>query len=189
MLDKKIIVAGNSNYGLAKEIKKLFPLAFFCSRSTGYDLTSQEGHKKIALEILNYDIFINCSALWKFNQVVLLDQVYKCCVEQNHMCHIICIGSTTDRVKKGGAWLYNAEKKALRDYTNTLGINGVWSHGPKVSLISFGSLSNVQEKHPDRKCMPIDRAASYIEWIVNQPKDICINEVSIDPMQGNFWYE
>lgn len=185
----KILVAGNANYGVAKELKKIYNDAIFLSRSTGVDLTSIEGQKQCAEKVLDYDIFINCSALWKFNQTVLLDQVYKNCVEKKHMCHIICIGSTTDRVKKGGAWLYNAEKKALRDYTNTLGINGVWSHGPKLTLISFGSLSNVQHKHPERRCIPIEKAAKYIEWIINQPKEFCINEISIDPMQTEYWYQ
>lgn len=184
----KILVAGNANYGLAKELKKIYNDATFLSRSSGQDLTSSEGQRYCAEQVLNYDIFINCSALWKFNQTVLLDQIYKNCIDNKHMCHIICIGSTTDRVKKGGAWLYNAEKKALRDYANTLGINGVWSHGPKVSLISFGSLSNVQHKHPDRKCMPIEKAAKYIEWVINQPKEFSINEISIDPMQTGYWY-
>lgn len=184
----KILIAGNSNYGLAKELFKLFPTAKFLSRSTGFDLTNSEDQKKCANLILEYDVFINCSALWKFNQTVLLDLVYKSCIDNGHSCYIICIGSTTDRVKKGGAWLYNAEKKALRDYTNTLGINGVWSHGPKISLISFGSLSNVQHKHPDRKCMPIEQAAKYIEWLINQPTYVCINELSIDPMQTEYWY-
>jgi NADP-dependent 3-hydroxy acid dehydrogenase YdfG len=109
--------------------------------------------------------------------------VYKKCVENNHHPYIICIGSTTDRVKKGGAWLYNAEKKALRDYCNTLGINGVWGAAPKITLISLGSLSNVQHKHPDRTCMPISTAANYIKWLIAQPKDICINEISIDIKQ------
>jgi len=183
----RILVAGNSNYGLAKEIFKIYPNSTFLSRTSGVDLTLSEGHKICAEMVLNFDIFINCSALWKFNQTVLLDQVYKSCIDNKHICHIICIGSTTDRVKKGGAWLYNAEKKALRDYANTLGINGVWSHGPKLSLISFGSLSNVQHKHPDRRCMPIDQAALYIKWLIDQPRNICINEISIDPMQPDFW--
>jgi len=183
----RILIAGSSSYGLAKELYEIYPYAFFASRASGFDLTSSEGVQNISKLVLEYDIFINSSALWKFNQTVLLDQVYKSCVDKKHMCHIINIGSTTDRVKKGGAWLYNAEKKALRDYSNTLGINGVWSNGPKVSLISFGSLSNVQHKHPDRKCMDIKLAAKYIEWLINQPKNICINEISIDPMQVDFW--
>jgi NADP-dependent 3-hydroxy acid dehydrogenase YdfG len=179
----RILVAGNSNYGLAKEILKLYPDAFFASRTTGFDLTSKDGQDKLANVITDYDVFINCSALWKFNQTVLLDTIYKKCMTENHHPYIICIGSTTDRVKKGGAWLYNAEKKALRDYCNTLGMNGVWGAAPKLTLISFGSLSNVQDKHPDRKCLDINRAAEYIKWLLNQPSDICINEISIDPLQ------
>jgi NADP-dependent 3-hydroxy acid dehydrogenase YdfG len=115
--------------------------------------------------------------------------VYKKCILEKHNCHIINIGSTTDRVKKGGAWLYNAEKKALRDYSNTLGLTGVWASGPKISYISFGTLSNNQEKHPDRKTMDINVAASYIKWIVDQPAHFNINELSIDPMQPERWYE
>jgi NADP-dependent 3-hydroxy acid dehydrogenase YdfG len=179
----KILVAGNKNYGLAAELYKLYPDAFFASRTSGFDLTKNDDQKKLAELTLDYDIFINCSALHKFNQTVLLDTVYKKCVENKHHPYIICIGSTTDRVKKGGAWLYNAEKKALRDYCNTLGMNGVWGSAPKLTLISFGSLSNVQSKHPDRKCMEIDRAANYIKWLVEQPTDICVNEISVDPLQ------
>jgi NADP-dependent 3-hydroxy acid dehydrogenase YdfG len=179
----KILVAGNKNYGLAAELYKLYPDAFFASRTSGFDLTKNDDQKKLADLVLEYDVFINCSALWKFNQTVLLDTVYKKCTDNNHRPYIICIGSTTDRVKKGGAWLYNAEKKALRDYCNTLGMNGVWGVTPKITLISFGSLSNVQEKHPTRKCLDIDRAAIYIKWLLEQPSDICINEISIDPLQ------
>ena len=179
----KILVAGNKNFGLAAELFKLYPDAFFASRTTGFDLTKNDDQKKLADLVLEHDVFINCSALHKFNQTVLLDTVYKKCTENNHRPYIICIGSTTDRVKKGGAWLYNAEKKALRDYCNTLGMNGVWGSAPKITLISFGSLSNVQSKHPDRKCMDIDKAATYIKWLIEQPKDICVNEISIDPLQ------
>ena len=179
----KILVAGNKNFGLAAELFKLYPDAFFASRTTGFDLTANDDQKRLADLVLEYDVFINCSALWKFNQTVLLDAVYKKCTENNHRPYIICIGSTTDRVKKGGAWLYNAEKKALRDYCNTLGMNGVWDKGPKITLVSFGSLTNVQSKHPTRKCLDIAQAALYIKWIVEQPKDICVNEISIDPLQ------
>jgi len=182
----KILVAGNKNYGLAAELYKLYPDAFFASRTSGFDLTKNDDQKKLADLVLEYDVFINCSALWKFNQTVLLDAVYKTCTENKHRPYIICIGSTTDRVKKGGAWLYNAEKKALRDYCNTLGMNGVWDKGPRITLISFGSLSNVQSKHPTRKCLDIDRAAIYIKWLLEQPTDICINEISIDPLQETY---
>lgn len=179
----KIIVAGNPNYGLAAQISKVYPDAFFASRSSGFDLSTRVGQEKFADLCLEYDVILNVSALYKFNQTVLLDTIYKKCVEKKHRPYIICIGSTTDRVKNSKVWIYNAEKKALRDYCNTLGLNGVWGEGPKITLISFGSLSNVQHKHPDRKCIDIDESVKYISWLLEQPADICINEISIDRIQ------
>jgi hypothetical protein len=179
----KILITGNPKVGLASELFKLYPDATFVSRESGYDLTTREGHRKLGEIVKDYDIFINSSALWKFNQTLVLESVYKKCLEIKHNIRIICVGSTTDRVKKATSWIYNAEKKALRDYANSLSLTGVWDSGPKVSLISFGSLSNVQEKHPDRICLELSRAASYIKWIIDQPTDICINEISIDPLQ------
>lgn len=179
----KILVTGNREKGLAQAISKIYPDADFFSRTTGFDLTNSQKQKELAQRCADYDTIIVCSALWKFNQSVLLDEIHQCCIKSNHRPHIITIGSTTDRVKNGKAWLYNAEKKALRDYSNTLALGGVWGSGPKVTLISFGSLSNVQEKHPDRKCLDIDRAAQYIKWIIEQPSDVCVNEISIDSLQ------
>lgn len=187
---KKILISGNKYEGVSASIGKLFDDTTYASRNTGYDLTRNEDQKRFAEAALEHDVVIVCAALWKFNQTVLLDTVVKRCAEAGHRAHIICIGSTTDRVKKGGAWLYNAEKKALRDYCNTLGISGVWgSKSPKVTLVSFGTLSNNQHKHPDRKTLNIDEAAEYIQWIIQQPDSININELSIDPMQGDQWYD
>lgn len=185
----KIIVSGNKDFGVAKSIHKLYPDAQFYSRTNGFDLTEAKHQRKFAELSTEFDVIIICSALWKFNQTVLLDEIYKKLIEDNKTPHIICVGSTTDRVKNGKAWRYNAEKKALRDYANTLAIGGVWSNKPKVSLISFGTLSNNQEKHPDRKCLDIDEAAQYIKWLIDQPKYVNINEISIDPMQDEKWYE
>ena len=179
----KILITGNKKYGLAKSLYNLFPEAIFASRETGFDLTSKDGQKKFIDLVPSFDVIINSSALWKFQQTVLLDQIYKKCIDENLRPYIINIGSTTDRVKNAKVWLYNAEKKALRDYSNTIGLNGVWSKGPKVTLISFGTLSNMQSKHLDRKCLDIDRAALYIKWLIEQPVDVCVNEISIDPIQ------
>lgn len=178
-----ILITGNPQQGLAKSLSKLYPDAVFASRSNGYDLTSDNGRNKFLELVEKADIIINNSALFRFNQTVLLDMIYKKCLEVKKSTRIICIGSTTDRSSKGTQWLYNAEKKALRDYCNSLGMIGVWEGGPKVTLISLGSLSNVQNKHPTRTCLDIDIAASYIKWIIDQPNNISINEISIDPMQ------
>ena len=184
-----MIITGNANKGLASALAKIYPDAVFCSRDSGYDLCKKDDQEKFAKLCLEHEVIINCSALWRFEQTSLLDIIYKACIANKHTPHIINIGSTTDRVKNGKPWLYNAEKKALRDYSNTLGLGGVWDISkPKVSYISLGTLSNNQEKHPNRKCLSIDEAAEYIKWLINQPKYININEISIDPMQDERWY-
>ena len=182
---KKILIAGNSNYGLAEGLKESLAGhdVTFISRSCGYDLTKAEQQQQFAELSQEYDVVILCSALWKFNQTLLLEATYKKLKALGKKTYIIAIGSTTDRVMKATDWLYNAEKKALRDYCNSLSLNGVWNEGPRVSYISFGTLSNMQAKHPGRQTINIPDAANYINWLVDQPSYLHINEISIDPLQ------
>ena len=187
-INNAMLISGNKEHGLAKSLYKLYPDAVFASRSTGYDLCSHDGRNRFAKESLNHETIILSSALFNFNQTILLDTVFKTCSENNHRPHIVNISSTTDRVKNAKVWLYNAEKKALRDYSNSLGLKGVWSDSPKITLVSFGTLTNYQYKHPDRKCLDIDLAAEYIKWVIDQPRNLTINEISIDPMQDQFWH-
>ena len=177
-----MIITGNPTFGLAKALHKQYPNAKFCSRSNGFDLSKTDHMFQFANECLKHDVIIINSALWRFLQTVLLDLVYKALRNANKEAHIVVIGSTADRTKKAQAWLYGAEKKALRDYANSLSLVGVWHSGPKISLISFGTLTNNQHKHPDRICMPEDEAVKYIKWLIEQPKHVNINEISIDPM-------
>ena len=179
----RILITGNSAVGLAKAMNDIWPNAVFASRTNGWDLTDDQRKRDLATEALNYDVFINNSALWKYHQTLLLKEVYTAAKIANHQLRIICIGSTTDRTSKGNDWLYHHEKKALREYCNSLSLLGTWGGGPNVTLVSFGTLSNNQHKHPDRVCMDIDLAASYIKWIIDQPTSLSINEISIDPLQ------
>lgn len=183
---KKILIAGNSNYGLAEGLRESLKdhELTFVSRNSGYDLTKVDNQTRFADLAVEYDVVILCSALWKFNQTLLLEATYKKLKAFGKRTHIVCIGSTTDRVMKATDWLYNAEKKALRDYCNSLGLNGVWNEGPRVSLISFGTLDNMQAKHPGRKTITVHDAANYVKWLVEQPAYLHINEISIDPLQA-----
>jgi hypothetical protein len=181
----KLLITGNPNKGLAQSLFKLWPNAVFASRQNGWDLTNDQRRRDLAQEALKYDVFINNSALWQFQQTLVLQEVYKAAKDANHNLRIICIGSTTDRTSKASDWIYQQEKKALRSYCNSLGLLGTWSGGPRVTLLSFGTLSNNQHKHPNRTCMDIDVAANYVKWILDQPTDISINELSIDPVQEN----
>jgi len=178
-----MIITGNPKEGIAQALHKLYPNAVYCSRESGYELTNTDHIFEFANMCTKHDVIILNSALWRFHQTILLDLVYKALRKAKSEAHIVCVGSTTDRTKKGQAWLYSAEKKALRDYCNSLALLGVWHSGPKINYISFGTLDNNKDKHPDRKCLSTDQAAQYIKWLIDQPKDVNINEISIDPMQ------
>lgn len=186
---KRILVTGNPTKGLAAEYAKIWPDATFISRESGYDLTLDDTMRTVSNLCLAYDIFINNSALYKFSQVTLLNVVYKAARAAKHPLRIICIGSTTDRATKGSDWLYQQEKKALRAHCNSLNMIGTWQGGPEVSLLSFGTLSNKQDTNPGRICLPIQEAATYVEWLVNRPPHLTINELSIDPLQRVNWNE
>ena len=183
----KILVTGNPNFGLAESISKIYTDAKFVTKSAGFDLTSSIKQDELSNIALDYDVFVLCSYIPDYVPNILLQKVYDNCKKNNHKIHIIVIGSTVDRVKDGRVWKYAEEKKALRDMCNTLAMHGVWKSGPKVSLISFGTLSNNKDKHPERNCMDIDKAGEYIKWLIDQPNDVNINEVSIDPMQNKDW--
>ena len=182
---KKIFITGNPNTGLAKGLASVFPNADFVSRTQGCDLETRANMEAVAKKAIEYDVFINNSALWHFRQTLLLELVWKLSETAGKSLHVVCIGSTTDRVAKGSSWIYQQEKKALRNYCNQLALQSVWSEKnvPRVNLISFGTLDNNEEKHPGRKCMSIHDAASYVKWIVESPSNVNINEISVDRIQ------
>ena len=182
---KKIFITGNPNTGLAKGLASVFPNADFVSRTQGCDLETRANMEAVAKKAIEYDVFINNSALWHFRQTLLLELVWKLAETAGKSLHIVCIGSTTDRATKGSSWIYQQEKKALRSYCNQLALQSVWSEKnvPRVNLISFGTLDNNEDKHPGRKCMSIHDAASYVKWIVEAPSNVNINEISIDRIQ------
>jgi NADP-dependent 3-hydroxy acid dehydrogenase YdfG len=119
-----------------------------------------------------------------FRQTLLSHELWHDWNEKNYSNkRIINIGSTTDTVRRGKTNRYHHEKLALKEMSNSLSIVGVWGNGPKVSHISFGTLSNKQEKHPNRNTIDLLTASKYIEWLILQPKDVNINIISIDPIQ------
>ena len=182
----KIMMTGNPDYGLAEKFAVVCPQTDFVSRTNSYDLCSKEGRNIIAQSSLSYDVFINSSALYQFNQTLVLETVWKKWKENNKQGHIINIGSTVDRSTKGAEWIYPQEKKALKSLSHQYAMMGLWGgSGIKVSYIAFGSLQTkkVHEKHPDRKLMNVTQAAEYIKWIMDAPTNININELHMDPIQ------
>ena len=147
---------GNPEFGVASEIFRRWPQTEFVGRTTwGYDLTQDSYKRKIAEKALLYDVFINSSALWHYHQTMLLDVVFKSALKARKRLHLVSIGSTTDRTTKGADWQYQQEKKALKSTSNALGLKSVWTGGPRVSYISFGTL---EKQCPQASRAPCDDA-------------------------------
>ena len=195
---KKILITGSRNYGLCEAICNLFDTINqgyidteieyeTASRSNGYQLDTNEGQKKLAEHYINgnFDIFINNSAIWKFQQVMIVESVFNAMEEADRKGHIINIGSTADTGVKGRTWRYPTEKKALKAYNRDLTYKAMGGSNIKTTLISPGSLttSSVMKKHPDRKLIDVEYIAELVMWTINQPEYINVNELSIDPIQ------
>ena len=181
---KRILCTGNPEIGLASEIFRRFPQTDFISESiSDHDLSLNHVKKTIGKKALDYDIFINSSALYQYHQALLLDVVYKIAQTNGKSLHIVSIGSTTDRATKGSDWTYQQEKKALRSASNAMGLMSIWQGGPKVSYVTFGTLENKADKHPGRKIMSFVEAVDCIEYALLLPEHLSLNELSIDPVQ------
>ena len=167
---------------------ELYPDATFISRNeTGHDLCEREVQADVATMALEHDVFINCSALWRFNQTLLLQAVFKKCVEENHTIHIVNIGSTVERVTKGRVSNYGHDKEALKNQSHEYSLSTVWDPNlkPRCTYISFGTMPtpNAVKQHPDRKKIELHEVAGYIKWIIDQPRHLHVHEISIDPVQ------
>jgi hypothetical protein len=199
---KKILITGSRNYGLCEAICNLFDTINqgyvdteieyeTASRSNGYQLDTNEGQKKLAEHYINgnFDIFINNSAIWKFQQVMIVESVFNAMEEADRKGHIINIGSTADTGVKGRTWRYPTEKKALKAYNRDLTYKAMGGSNIKTTLISPGSLttSSVMKKHPDRKLIDVEYIAELVMWTINQPEYINVNELSIDPIQDGIY--
>jgi len=181
-------MSGNPEYGLAKAFQQLEPDTTFFSRENEWDLSILHKREELAklVEGRNYDVFINSSALHNFNQCLVLGALWDELKLRSRPTHIICIGSTIDRTIKGSDWIYGTEKHALRHMCQGLSLLGVWSEIQcKVTYISFGSLNTpkVTKKHPQRRLLDVETAAGYIKWVIEQPAEISVNELNIDPKQ------
>ena len=181
----KILITGGHDWGLAEAIGKYLQKhkVSFVSRIKDFDLTTEIGRSKLSIESLNCDIFINCSKLDNFNQVLALKRVWDKWKKHNKKGHIINIGSTVDTGLKGGSRLYTTEKVALRNFSRKLTYDSISGNGIQVTYLSLGYLNTHGVSFKDKVRIKLKYVASIIDWIINKPEYININEISIDPIQ------
>jgi short-subunit dehydrogenase len=192
----KILVAGNSNYGLSEAIANTLPIGTevvdgtvevidFISRSEcGVDLTEVSNQKQFAKNSLNYDVTILVSCLWGFEQTKLAERIAKEWREVNHSGYLIALGSSADTPVKGTAWSYPVEKKALRAYCRQLSqmSAGENEYKLRVTYLSPGNMHTPKqdEKMPDTDKLNTLYVAHLIKFLINQPKDVNISELTLD---------
>tara|TARA_B100000989_G_scaffold289427_1_gene261252 strand:+ start:264 stop:827 length:564 start_codon:yes stop_codon:yes gene_type:complete len=185
----KVLITGNRNKDLTKYLVDLFEKNSYrvdtVSRENGWDLANTEIIPKFVNLLDNYNIFVNMFANWRFNASLLTYYVFKDWEKKKYGDRrIITIGSTTDRVRRPKTNLYHYEKLALREMSNGLSMAGVWDKdSPLLTHVSFGTMDNRAEQNPGRKTLNMEKISEYILWVLQQPKEIHINELSIDPVQ------
>ena len=180
----KILVAGNPDYGLAQAIKTKYPNADFCSRSNNWDLSVPNKQREFAELSMDYDVVISVSCIWKFHQTTLVQEVAKRWMESKKQGYIIVLGSSADTPVKGTAWMYPAEKKALRAYCRQISqaVAGENDIPFKMTYLSPGNMHTPKqdEKMPDTLKLDTDYVAGVIEWLIDQPKHVNISELCLD---------
>ena len=134
---------------------------------------------------MDYDVFIAVSCIWRFAQTEYVQEVAKRWIERKHG-YIIAVGSSAETPVKGSAWMYPAEKKALRAYCRQLSQISAGENdcNLKVTYLSPGNIHTPKqdEKLPDVKKLESVYIANTIKWLLEQPKDVNISEICMDRM-------
>lgn len=180
----KILIAGNPDYGLAQAIKSKYQYADFCSRSNNWDLSTADKQREFANYSMSYDVVISVSCIWKFHQTILVQEVAKRWIEDKKQGYIIVLGSSADTPVKGTAWMYPAEKKALRAYCRQISqaIAGENDIPLKMTYLSPGNMHTPKqdEKMPNTPKLDTQYIIEVIDWLISQPKNINISELCLD---------
>lgn len=184
------MMTGNREKDLCKAIVQRFERegheCYCFSRANGFDFEKNPSDviSRLVKEADNADVFINLYANYFFNASVLAHKLFNDWQKKEYgQRRIINIGSTTDRVQRGKTNLYHYEKRILREMSSGHAMLSVWDQAPKVTHLSVGTMENRADNNPGRKCLAMDRVADYVYWIVSQPAEVHINELSIDPVQ------
>ena len=207
----KIAVTGHTS-GIGKAIYDMGILQGYdvvgFSRATGFNLKNigkqyttdkdfdqhqrfeyTEDTQRFLREIKDYDVFINNAHL-QWSQVDLLYAVYEMWQKQNKS--IICIGSTAKDHNEPAEVTkpYYHQKIALETIVDNFGVYGKGKC--KVSIVRPGWVdTGLFDKQPEYKrtipmgikTIPSDKIAESVYYILNQPKNVYIKNISVES-----WY-
>lgn len=189
----KVITTGNPNYGLASSINSIIG-GDFASRSSGYNLETDDGMEQFCSVAKQYDIIIiNCytEKMNNYSQARLLHKMYlECMINSTKDYHIVCIGSISDHINTEQPWIkyvsYGSEKVALKSLCQTLNHNrNNVSPNVKCTYISLGHMHTpyVDNLHPDEDKLDTDEVSKLIKWIIESKE--CIEEITFTRNKKN----
>lgn len=175
---QRILCTGNPNdRGIAQALKSVFPDTEFVSRSTGFDLSTNEGLSKFEDKIKSFNVFVNVSQVVPGTQEKLLRLTHK------HWTtgHVFNIGSVAEYSR----WAdfdppYSAEKLSLREAGLELS-----SELFKTTHMIVGGFQDSSDDS-DRKMDPI-HIVNAIKWVLESEIDIPIIGLERLSDHKNYW--
>lgn len=191
-MEKRFAITGDSK-GLGKYLKEYFKADGIGRSTNNLDITSQQDIEKIAIDSLQYDVFINNAfdgpphEPWaNFGQVNLLHEIYKQWKKHNKVGYIFNIGSIgaktivapepmfeTYRVAKSA--LQHASKQITQSYKENI-------VGFRCTLISPDRLDNETTRARANwtgNGIGMKDLASAIDWCLSCESNTVVDEISI----------
>ena len=160
----KILCTGNpdstSKQTIANGVQQVFPEADFAHPGTGYDLkfSTPGSINFFKNQIVNYDVFLNCSYIKQYDQLMFVYHSFLHCKKPNY---VINIGSSMEYESVHTEhWQYRLDKLTLRDTSMKFCSTKFRS----TSVTCFGI--NDGTKHPDG--LNVLQSAQTMKWILEQ---------------------
>lgn len=188
----KVLTTGNPSYGLASGISSIIG-SDFCSRTNGFDISTDLGMDAFCNESEGYDVVIlNCytEKMNNYSQARLLHKIYvEWCKMKKHG-HIIAIGSISDHINTSQPWLkyisYSSEKIALKNLCQIINHNRKdVSPTIKCTYVCLGHMHTpyVDKLHPNEEKLDVKYVARMVKWLIDEPE--CIEEITLTKHVSN----
>lgn len=177
----KILCTGNpSDIGIAMEIKKLYPNTKFLSRTSGYDLSTDQGLDALRMLLPEYNVFINNAYIMPGRQLDIL----KVIIDKWTTGNVFNIGSIDEYERYGTTNRSNQiEKNQLKEY----GINHT-NEKLKITHITVGGFKS-EHKPGSMPNMHPKHIAETIQWILNAEFEVPVIGVQQITDYVRNWYE
>jgi len=173
----KIVITGHTS-GLGKTLYETFSKnheVIGLSRATGNDLN--DGVNSFLIN--DFDLYIN-NAHCKYFQTDLLYELFK--QNKYRECTILNIGSVSADGNKDTVNEYAIYKSSLEKACSQLQLIDT---DCKIIHMKLGRMNTPMTEHrKEYPRMGTDYITNIIEWIVNQPKEIIIKNLTLDIMHS-----